>query len=46
MEGNELKSIFGTRYSDYKYLVIHIGILNRYAIFQNMMNNILWNLID
>jgi hypothetical protein len=44
--GDEWKTAFRTRYRYYKYLVILFGIANASASFQNMINEILYNMID
>ena len=44
--GDEWKTAFRTRYGYYEYLVMPFGLANAPAIFQDMMNEILQDLIN
>ena len=45
-EGNEWKVAFTTPKGSFKPIVIFIGLTNSSAMFQTMMNEILWDLIN
>ena len=45
-EGDEWKTAFRMRYRHYEYLVMPEGLTNAPALFQAMMNEILWEYLD
>jgi len=45
-EGDEWKTAFRTRYGLYEYLMMPFGLANAPAMFQNMINEVLRDLID
>ena len=45
-EGNEWKTTFRTRYGDFEYNVMSIGLINAPTIFQHMMNDIFKEYLD
>ena len=45
-EGNEWKAVFTMHIGAYKPMVMYFGLTNFPAIFQTMMNNLFWDLIN
>ena len=45
-EGDQWKTAFRTRYGNFEYLVMPLGLANTPAMFQNMMNDIFNDMID
>ena len=45
-EGNEWKTTFRTRYGDFEYNVMSIGLINAPTVFQHMMNDIFKEYLD
>lgn len=45
-EGHEWKMAFWTRYGHFEYNIMPFGLTNALAIFQHMMKNIFWELLD
>ena len=45
-EGDKCKTAFRTRYSLFEYKVMHFGLANASATFQNVINEIFRNMID
>lgn len=45
-EGDEWKTAFATRYGQYEYTVMPLGLCNAPAVFQQMMNEIFFDLLD
>ncbi len=45
-EGDEWKTNFQTFYGHFKYAMMHFGLTNAHAIFQNSMNNVFHEYLD
>lgn len=45
-EGDEWKTAFSTRHGQYEYLVMPLGLCNAPAVFQHMMNEIFFDMLD
>lgn len=45
-EGDEWKTAFSTRHGQFEYLVMPLGLCNAPAVFQQMMNEIFFDLLD
>ncbi|MBW0511630.1 hypothetical protein O181_051345 [Austropuccinia psidii MF-1] len=45
-EGDEHLTCFGTKYGSYEYFVMPFGLTNAPASFQNLVNHILYHLLD
>ncbi|MBW0469048.1 hypothetical protein O181_008763 [Austropuccinia psidii MF-1] len=45
-EGDEHLTCFGTKYGSYEYLVMPFGLTNAPASFQNLVNDIFYDLLD
>lgn len=45
-EGDKWKIVFNTPTSHYKYLVMPFGLKNAPAVFQNLINDIVWDMLN
>ena len=45
-EGDEWKTAFNTRTGHWEYLVMPFGLMNVPAVFQTLVNDVLWDMIN
>ena len=45
-EGDEWKAAFNTPLGHFEYLVMHFGLTNVPAVFQSLVNDVLWDMLN